>query len=104
MTKIEIQLYAIDENTQNLRHLAHQTNIKKFLPNSNSNKSNMQRKQLQPRDLTTIRCYKRNKMGHCANKCPTKITLNNQEQGNSATSKEITSQNTDVPEAHINNL
>ena len=37
MTEIEIQLYAIDENTQNSRHLAHQANTKKF-----SNKSNIQ--------------------------------------------------------------
>ena len=30
LTEIEIQLYAIDENTQNSRHLAHQANTKNF--------------------------------------------------------------------------
>ena len=65
MTEIEIQLYAIDENTQNLRHLAHQANTKKL-----SNKSNMQHKQFQPRDLSTVRCYKCNNMGHYANNIP----------------------------------
>ena len=102
MTKIEIQLYAIDENTQNTRHLAHQAKTKKFLPNSKLNKSDMQCKQFQPRDLTTVRYYKCNKMGHYANKCPIKFTPNNQEQGNSAISTEITLQNTDIPEAHVN--
>ena len=35
MTEIEIQLYAIDENAQNLRYLAYQANTKKFLAHSN---------------------------------------------------------------------
>ena len=62
----------------------------------------MQRKQFQQYDLNTVCCYKCNNMGHHANKCPTKFTHNNQEQGNSATSREITLQNTDIKEAHVN--
>ena len=91
MTAIEIQLYAINENTQNTRHIAHQANSKTNM----ESKHNVQCKNFQPRDLSTVRCYKCNNMGHYANKCPLKFAPKTQEQGNSAKSREIILQNTE---------
>ena len=105
MTKIEIQLYAIDENTQNSRHFAHQANTKKLLAHSKSNKSNMQRKQFQPHDLNTVRCYKCNNMGHYANKCPLKTHQKDtvaKENGNLANPREITLNNTSSDDIQVN--
>ena len=94
MTDIKLQLYAIDENLQNSRHLAHQAKTQK----QKSNRHPSQQKQKQ--DLSTVRCYKCNKMGHYAKKCPEKD--NNQEQGNSVTSRVITFGNPDLEEVHAN--
>ena len=98
MTEIEIQLYTIDENTQHTRHIAHQATSKTNM----RSKSNVQRKNFQPRDLSTVRCYKCDNMGHYANKCPLKFAPKTQEQGNSAKSREIILQNTDTPQTHVN--
>ena len=46
MTEIEVQLYAIDENTQNTRHLEHQAYSKKETRNKKNNNKH--------KDLSTV--------------------------------------------------
>ena len=94
MTEIEIQLYAIDENNQNSRHLAHQAKTHK----QQKYKKSTQQKSQNARDLSTVHCYKCNQMGHYANKCPEKVA----EQGNATTSREITLRNSNLDAEQAN--
>ena len=76
MNKVEIQLYSVDENMSTTRHLANQTRTHTS-KHANKRKLNMSRKNTLSTDLSQIRCYKCNKTGHYANKCPQKSTLQN---------------------------
>ena len=70
MTEIKIQLYTIDKNSSTSRHLAHQTCTKQAHLYKKSQRAKLIENQ--KFDLSQIRCYKCNNMGHYTNKCPLK--------------------------------
>ena len=95
----------MDENSSNSRHLAHQVRTRQtHISRKKSQKPKFNNNQ--KFDLSQVRCYKCDQMGHYANKCPLKQkkanTITN-EKANSTKTREIVLNNTSTDDdVHVN--
>ena len=92
------------KNSSTSRHLAHQTRTKQT---HTSHKKSQRTKfvENQKFDLSQIRCYKCNNMGHYANKCPLKQQhkdIMTKEKVNSTNTREIVLNNNSSDDVHVN--